>query len=573
MHEGQLDRPNGLKVYKKVRLVLMHAAVDIRLTSLRESRMLVMKGRSSGATRNDTMETVTSSTMMTLMRRPMLMPQHVTHTVISSLKVRTQTLYRSCTTADVEFYFLELLAPLTAAADLPQHPSLSIPYLSDTLTSMTRQACSMLHREKRSLYAVKNLLTKFRGDDAFIPCGSLNSEFDQQIFDIKPVYGKFAAVKLHIHPPESLMVGPPDPQRLDGSSGLVSGASHDNTSDTVDRLALAGHERDGLKQSFANGDTKVEQEIAEIQRGEYTTSRAIDATMAENSSPKEDSARMATEGIETRDTAVGTDATVEEVVALNEEQEDRLNVSPLPLSSQQDAHARPPSTVAIGSNDVPDEEAATLRSPKDRALPSPESLKDEPSIENIDDRHDTLPTTAIGSTAEEIEAKATEEAEDKEVGDESQPVPRRMRTRAQAQAASDKSASHTRTPSPASWVPPVIHPLYLMPESARPGRDFGLPPDEAEDTRRLLMAFVQKQEEVVRGAEKLYEGLLRADRMRQTVFKWCKAEGHVGEMSDGEDWYDKEEWGLDEDLKKGQGDEEEDTTTQGKKSRKTRQHQ
>jgi hypothetical protein len=41
-------------------------------------------------------------------------------------------------------------------------------------------------------------------------------------------------------------------------------------------------------------------------------------------------------------------------------------------------------------------------------------------------------------------------------------------------------------------------------------------------------------------------------------------------MSDGEDWYDKEEWGLTEDLKKGQDEEEEDTTTTGKKTRNRR---
>lgn len=506
------------------------------------------------------------------MRRPMLMPQHVTHTAISSLKVRTPALYRSCMSTAIDHHLPELLAPLTSAADLSRHPSLSIPYLSDTLTSMTRQACTMLHREKRSLYAVKNLLTKFRGDDAFIPCGSLNSDFDQQIFDIKPVYGKLATIKLHIHPLESPTVSPPGPPRSGGSSGLLSGASHNDASDIADGLALEEHGRIELNESTANRNTEMEQGTAGIQSGEYTDTRATYAAMADVSATKERSACMATEGIETRDTAVGTDATVEEVAALNEEQEDRPNVSPLPLSPQQDAHARPPTTAAIGSNDVPDEETAA-DSPKDRVLPSPESLRDEPCIDIMDDEHDTLPTTANGLIAEGADAKATEDAEDEEVGDQSQSVPRRMRTRAQAQAASDKSASHTRTPSPASWVPPVIHPLYLMPESARPDRDFGLPPNEAEDTRRLLTAFVQKQEEVVRGAEKLYEGLLRADRMRQTVFKWCKAEGHVGEMSDGEDWYDKEEWGLDEDLKKGQGDEEEDTTTQGKKSRKTRQHQ
>lgn len=502
----------------------------------------------------------------------MLMPQHVIRTATSSLKVRTPILCHSCVTANIDYHLSELLAPLTSAADLPQHPSLSIPYLSDTLTSMTRQACTMLHREKRSLYAVKNLLTKFRGDNAFIPCGSLNSDFDQHIFDIKPVYGNLASVKLQIHPLESPAISPRGPPRLGGSSGLVSGASLHEASDIVDGLALGKHERIRLDPSTATGNTETEQETAGIQGGEYTDHRATDVAMADILATKEHSTSMATEGIETRDTAVGTDATVEEVAALNEEQEHRLNVSPLPLSPQQDARARTPSTAAIGLNEVPSEETSA-DSPKDRALPSPESLKDEPRIDVIDDRRDTLPTTANEMIIEGVEAKATEDAEGEEVGDESQSVPRRMRTRAQAQAASEKSASHTRTPSPASWVPPVIHPLYLMPESARPDRDYGLPPVEAEDSRRLLTAFVQKQEEVVRGAERLYEGLLRADRMRQTVFKWCKAEGHVGEMSDGEDWYDKEEWGLDEDLKKGQGDEEEDTTTQGKKSRKTRQHQ
>jgi hypothetical protein len=116
-----------------------------------------------------------------------------------------------------------------------------------------------------------------------------------------------------------------------------------------------------------------------------------------------------------------------------------------------------------------------------------------------------------------------------------------------------------------------------MPASAYPDRNFGLPPVEAEETRRMVTLYTQKQEEVCRSAEKLYVGLLRADRMRKAVFKWCKAEGHVGEMSDGEDWYDKEEWGLDEDLRKGQEEEEDDKDkekdgpgAQAKKTRKTR---
>ena len=159
-------------------------------------------------------------------------------------------------------------------------------------------------------------------------------------------------------------------------------------------------------------------------------------------------------------------------------------------------------------------------------------------------------------------------AEDEEMEDVQAP-PTRMRTRAQAQAASDDKtpSAPTRSPSHDSSTPPYIHPLFIIPPSAVPDRDIGLPHVEAEETRRVLAMFVQKQEEVVRGAERLYEGLLKADRMRKTVFAWCKAEGHVGEMSDGEDWYDQEAWGLDEALKKGQMDEEDESADKGKKTR------
>lgn len=115
-----------------------------------------------------------------------------------------------------------------------------------------------------------------------------------------------------------------------------------------------------------------------------------------------------------------------------------------------------------------------------------------------------------------------------------------------------------------------IHPIFLAPKAAHPDRDLGLPEQEAEDVRRLLQLYAQKQEEVCRGARKLYEGLLKADRLRKTVLAWSKAEAHCGpnrDMSDGEDWYDQEEWGLTEDLKKGQDEEEEDTTQTQKKTR------
>ncbi|KAL2016839.1 hypothetical protein VTK56DRAFT_2914 [Thermocarpiscus australiensis] len=128
---------------------------------------------------------------------------------------------------------------------------------------------------------------------------------------------------------------------------------------------------------------------------------------------------------------------------------------------------------------------------------------------------------------------------------------------------------------PASDAPEVldeffIHPLFRLPPAAHPDRDLGLPEQEAEEVRRLLLLYVQKQEEICRGTYRLYEGLLKADRYRKTVWQWAKAEAHCGlnrDMSDGEDWYDKEAWGLTEDLKKGEDEVEEDTAQTQKKTR------
>jgi hypothetical protein len=144
-----------------------------------------------------------------------------------------------------------------------------------------------------------------------------------------------------------------------------------------------------------------------------------------------------------------------------------------------------------------------------------------------------------------------------------------LKEEADGSVASQRNQS--RSPAPSEDM--SIHPLFLPPQTAHPDRDLGIPEQEAEDMRRLLQLYVQKQEEVCRGSKRLYEGLLRAERMRKTVFQWSKYEAHVGpnrDMSDGEDWYDKEEWGLEEDLKKGQDEEDEDTAQPAKKTRARR---
>lgn len=192
------------------------------------------------------------------------------------------------------------------------------------------------------------------------------------------------------------------------------------------------------------------------------------------------------------------------------------------------------------------------------------------SKDATDATHDTEMRSNPGSTDNQIQP-----VDEDVVGDEAEvPVPRRMRTRAQAQAVSENTTSQTRSATPESVSDSYIHPYFLASQASRPDRDLNLPPNEADETRRLLQLYIQKQEEVCRGAQKVYDGLLKADRYRRDVLKWCKAEAHVGlnrDMSDGEDWYDKEEWGLDEDLKKGQDEEEEDAATTAKKTRTRRQ--
>lgn len=146
----------------------------------------------------------------------------------------------------------------------------------------------------------------------------------------------------------------------------------------------------------------------------------------------------------------------------------------------------------------------------------------------------------------------------------------RMTTRAKARTPPTPDPNASQSASPVSSSIPSLSSFYLAPPSALPDRDFGLPAPEAEETRRILLLYVQKQEEIVRNAESMLMGLLKADRARKEVWGWCKADRHVGTMSDGEDWYDKEEWGLKDDLVKGK--EEEDVEEEGgRKGRRRRE--
>ncbi|KAF2274520.1 uncharacterized protein EI97DRAFT_101281 [Westerdykella ornata] len=318
----------------------------------------------------------------------------------------------------------ELLAPLTSAADLPNHPGFAPIYTSKHLTNLTAAAAALSRREQILLAQAKRLSTKLMGEPSFIPYPTEDPAFTENLQDSWAL---------------------PEP----------------------------------LSRPQTNGQAKREEP---------------------------------------------------EVIQVGNAQE---------LLHQQDV-VMEDSTVAEGTSST----TVERQNGTDSALPTQngEANKHTNGEQPNGERPPSPP-----------------------VDDASEAASHRMTTRARAQAASDQSPP----PSPSSAAP-YVHPWFTFPTDLLPDRDMGLPAAEAEDTRMLLLAFLQKQEEIARATSELYDGIAQGERMRKEVYRWCVAEGHVGEMSDGEDWYDRDEWGLTEDLAKGRDEEEDDTAVQGKKPTRQR---
>ncbi|KAK6380908.1 hypothetical protein LTS17_005109 [Exophiala oligosperma] len=226
------------------------------------------------------------------------------------------------------------------------------------------------------------------------------------------------------------------------------------------------------------------------------------------------------------------------------------------------------------------EQAKPLPAEKTKEVPIQDNDKDQK--ENGDDEMEVDEKGEEGGE----EGPKENEAEDQSMSEEEeQPQPTRRITRA---LAAEHTASTTASPpvSPNSTTSTVdasllqADPLFLLPPSLAANHRvpnslsrLGLPVEEFLETRRFLSMYIQKQEETVRGFEAVLAKLIKAKRMRDNVWEWCKTEGHVGEWSDGEDWVDAEAWGLEPDeLKKGKDEEEvegqEDTGRKGKRRRR-----
>ncbi|PGG99130.1 hypothetical protein AJ79_08694 [Helicocarpus griseus UAMH5409] len=393
----------------------------------------------------------------------------------------------------------EILAPLKHPSELATHPSMSQPYTSKTLKMMVETANEKLRQEQVMLHKAKRLHRELLGDAPWMPCGFLETMDDRNIFD--PNYGLNTRSSKH------------------GNARGKSG--HTSRSGSASRQA-----------SQPQKDTAVG-------LPDNNTVNAVNGVLPEPQSTGQDVEMSNAAEEQPESTAPETEKNTE-----NESRPNGRAVSPPEFKHGKDT-----------ANRAEDKE----QSPKPAANEDRPKTKQEP---NDGVGGDTAPTTNGDDVNMDKDANDTED----EAADEtsSPEPPRRMTTRAQANQAANHpnspiSSETARSGSPTSTdnLDLTLHPVFILPPTHL-DRTCGLPPAEADEVRRMLWSFIQKQEETVRASQKMYHMLLGACRKKDIVWEWCKAEGHVGEMSDGEDWYDREQWGLaeGEDLRKGADEDE-----------------
>ncbi|KAI4145491.1 MAG: hypothetical protein LQ341_002372 [Variospora aurantia] len=502
VHEGQLDRPNGLKVYRRK---IEHAGYHRNIISHNPHRY-DHDGEKLDEDDEDEAADIAAAEAN---------PYH-------------------------GILLHELLGPLTSGADLPVHPSLSVPYKSPVLSNMLQDACEMVQRERNTIRGAKQLLTKLRGDETWLPCSTFLSDTDHGIFDTSRIYEEFVRLR-------------PSPTLARKNGALTNGGPLGSAQG--DKVQIIPDNQTSSSESAHVGEALASRQQEDKNKATEELPRSASLWPPVNSTGEPQSNGN---GIAANETTARHDFEAQGTTALNLDANTGTAEDGKVFASDETGLVDPPFQERRKSSPKNDNDTSQ------RAAAGQSDTDDPHNLRGGDAQNDPTQPSAEGE-----EDLAPMDEEPPVANDARQPIAHRMRTRAQAQAVSDNAPSiRTRSPSVASSFVPSIHPLFLIPDEACPDRDFGLPPDEAEATRRILMSYVQKQEEVCRGAEKLYNGLLKAKRMKDDVFDSCKAEGHVGEMSDGEDWYDKEAWGLDEDLRKGHDEEDDEAGTQHKKTRR-----
>ncbi|KAK9461855.1 RXT2-like protein [Lipomyces oligophaga] len=77
-----------------------------------------------------------------------------------------------------------------------------------------------------------------------------------------------------------------------------------------------------------------------------------------------------------------------------------------------------------------------------------------------------------------------------------------------------------------------LEPFFALPR-IEIDRNFGFSPEVAQETRQLAQIASKRSEEFIRSLYRIRAGLLRADRFRGKVYKWCREVG--GDMSEDEE--------------------------------------
>lgn len=89
-----------------------------------------------------------------------------------------------------------------------------------------------------------------------------------------------------------------------------------------------------------------------------------------------------------------------------------------------------------------------------------------------------------------------------------------------------------RRPSTRNQTQQDVDPFFAAPQFDI-DRDYGIRPDDAEDTRQLTQIAQQRSEEFIRCMTKVRYGLLRAEKYQRKVLKWSQEMAGEEDESDG----------------------------------------
>lgn len=473
--------------------------------------------------------------------------------------------------------------PLTSAAHLDKHTSLSVPYTNRVLEEMVQNAQEAVQREQAALWRLKNVHTQFRGDDPHAPCAMFQGEEKMEDFDERQD-STSAAMSVT----NEMLANWDTMTNVRLMAGLENAAELDQAKTqqrpVVDNpgTELNTEDAEGSKDQFSAHEQQIMAGTIEHDPPADTTqeTQQVSSTLQDeleevpNTSENSHTAppvELENGGVDERSSGSGTDRQSERLGPQETGPKTEVLDEDKPPKQEQveDMEIDQPNGLPPASSDIRGqiEESSRL----DHLNPSKTCTEDQVHVQD-----------SLAANGTDVQDHAMEDFQnrDDENDDISQQPPHRMTTRAGARAQATNNYGQPTPPFSGAPSPNLsttqlngalpIHPFFIAPGSALPDSSAGLVSQGlADEVRRQLSLYVQRQSEVVRQSNELLTGLRRALRLKNNVWDWCRNEGHVGEMSDGEDWVDMEKWGLEFPLRKGEEVDDDDVGA-GMVAKKTR---